>query len=436
MLKNRWLLLGLVVVGLIGVTLIVVSLFREAGVKRKPDITQLTSSRSKPLRPLPKWPERKEIVFGASISKTGEYATEGQRVIEGYELWKDHINRRGGLRVGDRSYPVRMILYDDASKKETVNENIVRLIEKERVDFLLGPYSSGLTLAASEVAETYGVIMVETCGASEAIFAGHPRCTFAALTSASWFLKDFFDMVSQKSPRPKTYAVLAMNKLFTKSVVKGARIWAGNHGLREVYYGVAEEGTENFITYLEEMRALAPDIIVFAGHYRNSLNFTSQLVSMHELSPHAVVMTLGPTQSDYVKKLGKKAEYMTGISQWSSKSGYTGPVFGSSEKYRKLFESRYGHAPTYQNAQASAGCVIYQLAIEKCPSLDAEQTLQGIRDLDTEIFYGKIKFDSRGLNVGHLMAVIQIQNGQQRLVWPLESAESGFIYPIPRGERK
>jgi len=436
MFKKKWLRINLISACLFGIFLIVFSLVREPRMNRKIPFFEANIHELKPLRPLSNHLDRKEIVFGASVSKTGKYTAEGARVIEGYELWKTRINTHGGLRVGAKAYPVKILYYNDESIEETVRKNITTLIEKDRVDFLLGPFSSELTLAAIEVAEKYGIIMVETCGASETVFANNPRCTFATLTSASWYLKDFFELASQIYPAPKTFALLAMDKNFTKSVAKGARIWAGKYGLSEVYYGIAEKDTENFIPYLEEIREKKPDIIVFSGHYKNSLNFTSQLASMRELFPKAVVMTLGPTQRDYVKEMGQKAEFKIGISQWSSRSGHIGPVFGSSRQYEDLFVSQYGYRPTYQNAQASAGCVIYQLAIEKCQSLEAEQILENIRNLDTEIFYGKIKFDSRGFNIGHKMVVIQIQNGEQKLIWPPESAETDLIFPIPRDSGK
>jgi len=387
-----------------------------------------------PISPLPERPDRSEILFGCSISKNGRYISEGQRVIEGYNLWVEKVNNDGGLKVGDKQYPVRITYYDDEGNGDKTRENIVRLIKEDKVDFLLGPYSSGLTLAASEIAEQYGKILVETCGASEVIFSKNTRCTFATLTSASWYTREFFMMMSQKTSEKLTYAVLAFtskDKLFPKSVAKGARIWGGKVGFQEIYYKVIDTKSENWIIFLEELREKSPDIVVFTGHYQDAVLLVELLHKTPDYHPKAVVMTIGPTQKNFVKDLGQKAEYMTGVSQWSSKAGYKGPFFGSSQEYAKIFEKRYGHHPTYQNAQATTGCLIYQLAIEKCSTLDAQQVLENIRNLSIELFYGKICFDKRGLNIGHPMIVIQIQNGKRRLVWPENATEYKFIYPIP-----
>ncbi len=418
----------------VGIVMILVSVFHNPEKNEKVSDTAAQKEAAKPVSPLPEKPDRSEILFGCSISESGCYISEGQRVMEGYNLWVEKVNNEGGLKVGDKRYPARIIYYDDESNKEKVRENIVRLINEDKVDFLLGPYSSGLTLAASEIAEQYGKILVETCGASEVIFSKNTRCTFAALTSASWYTREFFIMMSQKSSEKLTYAVLAFtskDKLFPKSVAKGARIWGGKVGFQEIYYKVIDTSSENWINFIEELSEKSPDIIVFTGHYQDAVLLVEMLHKKEDYRPKAVVMTLGPTQINFVKDLGQKAEYMTGISQWSSNAGYKGPFFGSSQEYAKIFEKRYGRHPTYQNAQATTGCLIYQLAIEQCSTLDAQQVLENIRNLNIELFYGKIRFDKRGLNIGHPMVLVQIQNGKQRLVWPENATEYAFIYPIP-----
>ena len=418
----------------VGIVMILLALFNNPGRNEIVSDTAAQKETVEPVSPLSEKPNRSEILFGCSISKNGCYISEGKRVIEGYNLWVDKVNNEGGLKVGDKQYPVRIIYYDDKSNKEKVRENIARFINEDKVDFLLGPYSSGLTLAASEIAEQYGKILVETCGASEVIFSKNTRCTFAALTSASWYTREFFMMMSQKTSEKLTYGVLAFtskDKLFPKSVAKGARIWGGKVGFKEIYYKVIDTSSENWIIFLEELREKCPDIVVFTGHYQDAVLLVELLHETPDYHPKAVVMTLGPTQKNFVKDLGQKAECMTGVSQWSSKAGYKGPFFGSSQEYAQKFEKRYGHHPTYQNAQATTGCLIYQQAIEQCRTLDAQQVLENIRNLDIEFFYGKIRFDKRGLNIGHPMIVVQIQNGKQRLVWPENATEYRFIYPIP-----
>jgi len=382
------------------------------------------------LSPLTDQVDRTAINFGVSISMTGRFSVEGENVIQGYDLWQEHVNKNGGIKIGEKSYPIKITYYDDNSRIEKVQENIIQLIEKDKVDFILGPFTSGFNLAASKITEKYGRIMIESGGASDSIFTRDQNFTFATQTSASWWFKDFFDLISQINTGPKTYALITPDKLFTRSVAKGVQIWAATKKIHEVYYQVVEEETDNFIPYLLEMVPKKPDIIILTSHYHDAVNFSIQLSKVKELKPQAIVMTIGPSEINYVQDVGEGAEGLIGVTQWVANSSFKGPVFGTPQDYVSKFMDKYGQQPTYQDAQSSAAGVIYQLALEKCSSLNAKEVLKNIRNLDVETFYGRIKYDSRGMNIGHKMALVQIQEGKMKTIWPRETAEDKIIFPL------
>ncbi len=402
--------------------------------KRKPVVQNSVKLRS--LRALPRRKDRKTIVFGASLSMTGRLSVEGQRVKEGYDIWKDWVNKRGGIRVGDRKYLVDIVYLDDRSNSEIVRQNIRSLILDHKVDFLLGPFSSSLTLVASETSESFGVIMVEGCGASEIIFTRNPQFTFAVLTSASFYMKNFFEMMCRVDPTPTTYALVVKDRLFSRSVAKGARIWAAKIGFQEVYYAIHPVNCQDYYYVLNEIKKVKPDMLIFSGYIRDSINFTSELVTKCDFIPKAVIMTLGPTQEIYIKKLGKYAENMMGVTQWVERSNFSCPVFGDTKTYVETFIKKYGHHPTYQNLQATACGIVYQIALEKCTRLVAKEVLENIRNIDCETVFGRIKFDARGMNIAKSMAIVQIQDGQRYTIWPLNLAERPIAYPLKGWLRK
>ncbi len=384
------------------------------------------------LSPIKNDVDRRNITFGVSISKTGRFSVEGENVIQGYDLWQEHVNKNGGIQVGKKVYQVKIKYYDDNSNIEKVKENITRLIKTDNVDFILGPFTSGFNLAASQITEKYGKIMIESGGASDSIFTRDQHYTFATQTSASWWFKDFFDMISQVIPAPKTYALITPDKLFTRSVAKGVQIWAATKKIQEVYYQVVDEETNDFSPYLLEMVSKKPDIIVLTSHYQDAVDFSVQLSKIKGLNPKAVVMTIGPSEINYVQDVGDGADGMIGVTQWVSNSSFNGPIFGTPQDYVREFKNKYGQLPTYQDAQSSATGLIYQLALEKCSSLNAQEVIKNIRDLDVETFYGRIKYDSRGMNVGHKMALVQIQAGKMKTIWPPEAAEGKVIVPLQK----
>lgn len=370
---------------------------------------------------------RTHIVFGSSVSLTGKYHQEGHRLMEGYDLWAAYVNSQGGIKVGNDTFYVQIKYYDDHSRQEAVKENIAKLIVEDSVDFLLGPYSSALSLAASEVTKKHGRILMISSGASEVVYTSSNHLVFGVLTSATWYAREFFVMLREETTAPLSYAVIAMNKLFPRTVAKGVRIWAGEMGFEELYYEVVDNYQANLSGTIAEH---SPDVIVFSGHAEDAAFFVRQLSQVKDYYPKAVLLTLGPTEKQFVELFDGQTEFLTGISQWEPEVKYTGKIFGTSANYSALFQKRYGYKPVYTNASASASGVVFQLAIEAANTLDAECILESIKTMDVSTFYGPISFDDRGMKMDHTMIVVQVQQGERRVVWPKGIAESKFVYPI------
>ncbi len=79
--------------------------------------------------------------LGAAVSFSGKYAKDGQLLKKGYELWKERVNAKGGVKVGDRRYRVEIIYYDDQSDPKTTAKLVEKLITQDGVRFILGVFN-------------------------------------------------------------------------------------------------------------------------------------------------------------------------------------------------------------------------------------------------------------------------------------------------------
>src|ERR1700686_2335113 len=89
------------------------------------------------------------ITFGTALSLTGKMATESSEVRKGYDFYVRHINELGGIKLGDHRVKVAIKYYDDQSDAATSVKLYERLINEDHITLLLGPYSSGVTMAVS-----------------------------------------------------------------------------------------------------------------------------------------------------------------------------------------------------------------------------------------------------------------------------------------------
>ena len=371
----------------------------------------------------------KVIKIGAAVSETGRYAAEGEHTREGYLLWEDWVNNEyGGIKVAGERYKVELIMYDDKGETDTTAKLVEQLIDEDEVDFLLGPYSSTLTEPAIEVAEARGVVLVEGSGASEALFEQSHENLFAVLTPAGRYTESALRLLADQGA--KSVVIAYADALFPRSVAEGARQWAERYGIEVM----AVQGYPQDVTDVGEIvssfKALNPDVFVGAGYFDDAVLFVRTAKEL-DFSPGATVLTVGPTDPDFVRDIGADADYLIGPTQWESSMGYEGEYFGSASDYAERYRRKWGEAPVYQAASATAAALALQAAIESAGSLDADAVRRALRNLDISTFYGPIKLDSVGKNTAKPMGAVQIQDGEILIVAPAIAAVSELLYPAP-----
>ena len=147
------------------------------------------------------------VRLGAALSETGKYAVEGKDSRQGYDTWLRWVNDvYGGIRVGDQRYRAEIVYYDDESDADTADNLTQRLIDDDRVDFLLGPYSSGLTTGASAIAEANNVLMVEGNGTSDTMFERVFQNLFLVATIASDYTRSGIEALAARGARTAVIA--------------------------------------------------------------------------------------------------------------------------------------------------------------------------------------------------------------------------------------
>lgn len=375
------------------------------------------------------------ITLGSALSLTGDLAREGKLYKNSYDLAVDYINDHGGVKVDNKTYKLKIKYYDDESSATKSSRLVQKLITRDKVDFLLGPYSSGLTIPDSAIAEKYQVPMIEGGGASGKIFSRGFDYIFGTLPAAGNYFKPVLEMGRELDfePAPQKVALLFADDAFDLSVAKGTREkWVPKFDYDLVMDQKYTSGTKDFTSTISRLKAKKPDIILLAGHAEESLVFVQQAKSMN-LNAKVLAFTVGPPTSDFREALGKDAEYIYGVPSWTPILNFTDTaVFGSTKKWIKLFEDRFGYEPDYHNASGTADVVIFKEAIEKAGTIDPKAVRDEIANIEVKTIYGKVQFAENGQILGGSSA-IQIQEGEVELVYPGGVAPE---YPTPNWKER
>lgn len=372
--------------------------------------------------------------LGAAVSETGKYAREGKDTSQGYNTWLDWVNNEyGGIKVGDTCYNVEIVYYDDEGDPDTAANLVEKLITEDEVDFLLGPYSSALTMSTSAIAEKYGMIMIEGNGASEDIFERGFKNIFAVLTPAGNYTQSALKALSDMGAR--TVVIAYEDTAFPTSVGAGAERWAKEYGMDVLAVETYPINVTDVSAIMTKFRDLNPDVFVGGGHFNDALLFVNAAEELG-FSPGAMVITVGPSNPEFVTEVGDKSNYILGPTQWERTMSWSDDYFGTAEEYAQRYEKMWGEPPTYQSAESTATALALHLAIEAAGSLDMDTVRQALYDLDVVTFYGPINFDETGKNAAKPMGAIQIQDGVINVVAPVEAAVAALQFPMPAWDER
>jgi branched-chain amino acid transport system substrate-binding protein len=375
------------------------------------------------------------IVLGSAISQTGKYAREGKFYVDAYTMTVDAINKAGGVKVGGKPYKLELKMYDDQSDPNLSVRLFTRLVTSDKVNFLLGPYSSGITIPASSVSEKYEIPMIQGGGASEKIFDRGYKYIFGTLPNAGLYFQSATEAAAKMNPPVKTAALAYSNEAFDRSVGEGARKWLKEQKIENVYDEEYQPATQDFTSILAVIKSKNPDLILLAGHVENSLNFIRQAQAA-DVSPKMWVFTVGPPTADFRKTLGKAADYAYGVTPWLAEMDVGGEIFASARAFDKQFRERFGYEADYHVASGAADVLVYKFAIEKANSLDPKKVRDAIASLDVETLYGRVRFEPNG-QIAMGQVLIQIQDGKAVPVYVAGKFTGKPIYPMPKwGERK
>ena len=369
----------------------------------------------------------KTIKLGCAISFTGGKSRTGKLYRDSYNMAVEQINKSGGIKVGSQKYMLKIVYYDDKSSPTESSRLVEKLITQDKVNFLLGPYSSGITIPNSIVAQRYKIPMIEGGGASGKIFSRGNKYIFGTLPPAGQYFKSTLEMLKGFNPAPKTLAILYSDDKFDISVAKGTKKLCGEMGFKLVRFEKYAEGASDFTSVLTKIKSIKADAVLVAGHTEEALNFTQQAKELN-VCPKLISMTVGPSEADFRKSLGKDAEYIFGVASWSTQMNFKGYLFKDTQEFVKLFKAKYKYDPDYHNASAIADIAVFKNAIEQAGSLNPAAVRDKISATALDTIYGTVKFSKNGQIMG-TSVVLQIQGGQVYQVFP--SSVKKPAYPIP-----
>jgi branched-chain amino acid transport system substrate-binding protein len=373
------------------------------------------------------------LTLGGTMSLSGDNADLGKLYEQAYETTIAKINEQGGIEAGDgNTYELEMVLRDDetdASKSKTIYQE---LIDREGIDYLLGPYSSTVTLPASAVAAQNQKPMVEGGGASPKIFSQGNEWIFGLLPTANKYALSAIDMAMAQDPTPSTAALLVQDDTFSQSTAKGVRNKISNtDGLSLAVDETFPSGTSDLSTNLGKVRSADADILLLAAHQKHAIIMAKQMESQ-QVNVDMAMATVGSLNTSFKDETGQNGDYIMGPSSWAINADFEDPVYGSTSNFASAIENKYDNSPDYHSAAGESVILTFKKAFETVDEVTPMKVRNAIRDVEFTTAYGNVAFDDKGI-IDKEMLVYQWQPeaDAKQIVWPEAVQQSAPVYPMP-----
>jgi len=357
---------------------------------------------------------QENIKIGLITPLTGNSARVGQQAKAAVELGAEIVN---GVYPEFATLPLaasagspnlkgtklKIITADNQGNPSIGQKQTIRLVTEEQVVALLGAYLSSVTLAATAVAEQYGIPWVVGDSVAVNITKRGLKWTFRVMPDATDFAKSYMEFLNdlkQAGHPVSSIAIVYENTDYGTSVAASVREAAREASLPisvDISYSA---NTTDLASQVLQLRDKNPDAIIFASYTSDIIRYMKALKSFDYRPPVIIGDDGGFSDPAFVANVGNIAQGVLDRSAWE--------------------KGKPGSVTARINDIGSTKPDAIQQALRQT-DLKPEQLMMGYRG---------VKFDSTGQNALAATYLIQLQGASYVVVWPEKSATAKLIYPF------
>jgi len=378
----------------------------------------------------PALPAKDEIVLGQAIALSGPYALgAGITQVAPDDMWIEEVNAAGGIYVEEygKKLPLRLIRYDDTSDIGTQVKLTEKLILDDKVDFVLGPWSTAMWFAIAPTVNEYKYPVIAP--------------TVDSLQLRAMWEEIPYLFIHLNQPKEKAEAMVEMSlDLGIKTMVVGAL--QDLHGI-EYAQGVVPQlaaagvevlayksfpiGVKDLSPMLKEFKSLNPDAMFVFSYPDENFLLTAQSIEVG-FNPKLFFASIGIAFSPYREIFGAETvEGVMGAGAWHPSVPYTGAA-----EFWDRMTAYVGPENTdwLGNAYCYSAVQVLEQAIEGAGTLDRTKVRDYIASATFDTVIGPVYYEKQ-LNMQVPGHVGQWQNGEFQIVASKEKATADIIYPKP-----
>ncbi|WP_338828784.1 amino acid ABC transporter substrate-binding protein [Bradyrhizobium sp. 27S5] len=337
------------------------------------------------------------IRIGYCLSLTGPVAGNSRSAQLAHEIWREDINRRGGL-LGQS---VELICYDDHADASRVPGLYKRLMDEDHVDLVIGGYGTNTILPAMPLIMERQRFFVGLMGLGVNNALAYPNY-FAMIPTGpdpnAALTEGFFELGAAQTPRPLTVALVSADAEFSRNPILGAKANAAKHGFRVVHEATYPLTTENFTPVIDAVAKSDCDLLFLCSYLDDSIGLV-RAIHAHSFRPKMVgAGMIGPQNTVVKTTLGQLLNGFVNYEYWVPVPNM---MFAGVEEMLNTYQTRAGDAGVdplghYMAPLAYAQMQVLAQAVEATGGLDDASLSTYVRKATFKTVMGDVQFGRNG----------------------------------------
>ena len=383
------------------------------------------------------------IKIGLGMALTGGLSANGKPALLAMQIWKDDVNKKGGLL----GRPVELIYYDDQTNPATVPGIYTKLLEVDKVHLITSGYGTNLIAPLLPMAMERKLVLMGMFGLANNEKYQYPnyfQIQPAGPDPQTSTAIGFFELAAKQNPRPQTVAIVGADAEYPQNALVGARELIKKFGFKTVYDRTYPPSTTDYTPIVRAIKATNPDIVFIASYPPDSVGM---LRAAHEVKLEPKIMGGGMVGLMFTTIMTSMGPLLNGVVNydfWAPEPAFM--AMPGIKEFLKEYQVRAEkekvdtlgyYLPPYSYAMMQ----VLGQAVEATKGLDQQKIADHIRKTEFTTIVGKVRFGKNGEWAQGRTLMVQYQKidgsgveqfrgpGKKVVLYPDEFKSGNLIYP-------
>jgi len=387
------------------------------------------------------------IKIGFGMALTGGLAGNGKAALLAMQIWAEDVNKKGGLM----GRPVELVYYDDQTKPATVPGIYTKLLDVDKVHFVVSGYGTNLIAPAMPLVMERNLVFPALFGLAnneKFKYKNYFQIMPAGPNPAADWTGTFFELAARQNPKPQTVALVGADAEYPHNALEGARENVKRLGFKVVYDSTYPPSTVDYTPIVRAIKATNPDVVFVASYPPDS---SGMVLAAHEVGLTPKIFGGGMVGLQFAALLTKLGPKLNGIVNYDFWVPEPTLKFPGIDDFLKKYQARAekeGVDPLgyYLPPWAYAYLQVLGQAVEATKSVDQQKVADYIRNNEHDTIIGKVKFAPNGEWSTTRVLQIQFQGiegtdieqfkkpGKRPVLYPDKYKSGNMVYPYAKAK--